>query len=163
MRSHGWCEATAIQTLIARLPTKRHEPRDQSTRTPGAARSGSNRTWRRLPGRAAFRRDGLAGLNGAISNVPDGMANAILVGVNPLYDLYATMVGPLVGGIFSSTRLMVITATAAASLTAGQALAQIPADARENALFLMVVLVGAFQLFSAACGWTGSLSLFPIR
>jgi SulP family sulfate permease len=105
-----------------------------------------NRTWRRLPGRAALRRDGLAGLNGAISNVPDGMANAILVGVNPLYGLYATMVGPLVGGIVSSTSLMVITTTAAASLTAGQALAEFPAEARENALFVMVILVGVFQL-----------------
>src|SRR3954462_8044447 len=80
--------------------------------------------WRRryLPGGSALRRDAVAGLSLTAANVPDGMANAILVGVNPLYGLYAAMVGPLAGGLFSSTRLMVVTTTAAASLTTGEAL-----------------------------------------
>ena len=41
-----------------------------------------------------LRDDAVAGLSLAAGNIPDGMANAILVGVNPLYGLYATMVGP---------------------------------------------------------------------
>jgi sulfate permease, SulP family len=57
----------------------------------------------KLPSRASLRRDGLAGLSSAISNVPDGMANGVLVGVNPVYGLYAAMLGPGVGGLFSST------------------------------------------------------------
>lgn len=92
------------------------------------------------------RRDGTAGLSVAVANVPDGLANGLLVGVNPIFGLYATMAGPLVGGLFSSTRLMVVTATAAASLTAGQALAPLSPEAREGALFLMVVMVGLIQL-----------------
>ena len=98
------------------------------------------------------RRDGTAGLSVAVANVPDGLANGLLVGVNPIFGLYATMVGPLVGGLLSSTRVMVVTTTAAASLTAGQALAPVSAEARDGALFLMVVLAGLLQ---AAAGLLG--------
>src|SRR6185312_4814777 len=71
----------------------------------------NRRWWPKLPGFAALRRDGLAGLSSAISNVPDGMANGVLVGVNPVCGLYATIMGPAVGGLFSSTQLMMITTT----------------------------------------------------
>lgn len=109
-----------------------------------------NRLRRRLPPRSSLSRDGVAGLNVAIANVPDGMANGFLVGVNPVYGLYATMVGPLVGGILSSTQLMVISTTAAASLTSSQALAGIaPAD-RGNALFVLVIFVGLLQMLAGA-------------
>ncbi len=88
----------------------------------------------------------MAGLSLAVANVPDGMANGVLVGVNPLFGLYATMVGPLVGGLLSSTALMVITTTAAASLTAGQSLTQTGPEERSNALFALVFLVGGLQI-----------------
>ena len=100
---------------------------------------------RRFPSRASLRDDGIAGLNSAVSSVPDGMASGILVGVNPIYGLYACMVAPIAGGIFSSTRLMIIATTSAASLAAGQALGSLQGEARDNALFLMVVLIGALQ------------------
>jgi SulP family sulfate permease len=106
----------------------------------------ANHLARRLPSRASLREDGIAGLNSAVSSVPDGMASGILVGVNPIYGLYACMVGPIAGGIFSSTRLMIIATTSAASLSAGQALGGLQAEARDNALFLMVVLIGALQV-----------------
>ncbi len=99
----------------------------------------------RFPSHASLRDDGLAGLNSAVSSVPDGMASSVLVGVNPIYGLYACMVGPLVGGIFSSTQLMIIATTSAASLATGQALGALQGEARDAALFLMVVLIGALQ------------------
>ena len=43
------------------------------------------------------RRDAVAGVPGAIASVPDGMASAVLVGVNPVYGLYASMAGPIAG------------------------------------------------------------------
>lgn len=107
---------------------------------------------RHLPRGQSLRHDGLAGLSLAVANVPDGMANGVLVGVNPLYGLYATMMGPLVGGLLSSTQLMVITTTAAASLTAGQSLAQTAASHRSEALFALVLLVGVFQLLLGVLG-----------
>jgi SulP family sulfate permease len=114
---------------------------------------------RAIPGRPDPRRDGVAGLSVAIGSVPDGLANGVLVGVNPVYGLYATMVGPLVGGLLSSTQLMVVTTMAAASLTAGQALAGLSGEARERALFLMVVLVGIIQLLAGLLG-LGRLTRF---
>jgi SulP family sulfate permease len=103
---------------------------------------------RRLPLRGSRRQDAIAGLNSAISSVPDGMASGILAGVNPIYGLYACMVGPIAGGIFSSSKLMIVATTSAASLSAGQALGGLQAEARDNALFVMVVLIGTLQILS---------------
>lgn len=119
----------------------------------------ANHLRQRLPGRASLREDGIAGLNSAVSSVPDGMASGILVGVNPIYGLYACMVGPIAGGVFSSTKLMIIATTSAASLSAGQALGGLQAEARDSALFLMVVLIGALQILFGLVR-TGQLTRF---
>src|SRR3954471_22278003 len=96
----------------------------------------ANHWWPKLPGFVALRRDGLAGLSSAVSNVPDGMANGVLVGVNPVYGLYATMMGPAIGGLLSGTQLMIITTTAAASLSTSQALRGLQGGERADALFV---------------------------
>ena len=95
-----------------------------------------------IPRPAKLRQDVLAGLTSAIGNVPEGMADSLLVGVNPVYGLYAGIMGPLVGALFSSTQLMMVTTTSAASLASGQALTALSGDARDNALFLMIILIG---------------------
>ena len=100
----------------------------------------------RLPGRATLVQEGLAGMNSTIGSAPDAMANAILAGVNPLYGLYAAMIGPAVGALFSSTQLMIVSSTSAAALAANQSLTGLTGDARDRALFLMVVLIGVFQI-----------------
>ena len=105
-----------------------------------------NRIWRRLPKSAALRRDAIAGLSSAISNVPDGMANGALLGVSPVHGLYGSIVGPAVGGVFSSTQLMMITTMAAASLAAAQALGELEGQARLDGLFALVILIGVLQL-----------------
>jgi len=106
-----------------------------------------------------LRDDAIAGLSVAIANVPDGMANGLLVGVNPIHGLYATMIGPFVGGLASSSQLMIITTTAAASLTAGQSLAGTSGPARATALFVLVVMAGIFQIAFAILG-LGRLTRF---
>ena len=105
-----------------------------------------NRIWSSLPKGAALRRDAIAGLSSAISNVPDGMANGALLGVSPVHGLYGTMVGPAVGGVLSSTQLMMITTMAAASLAAAQALGDLQGDAHTDGLFAMVIVIGVIQL-----------------
>ncbi len=119
----------------------------------------ANRISDRLPSGSSLKDDGLAGLNSAVSSVPDGMASGILVGVNPIYGLYACMVGPIAGGIFSSTRLMIVATTSAASLSAGQALGGLQGERRDSALFLMVVMIGAFQILLGLVG-AGRLTRF---
>ena len=100
----------------------------------------------RLPGGRTVRADAVAGLNAALASVPDGMASGLLAGVNPVYGLYACIAGPIAGGLTSSTQRMIVATTSAAALGAGQALNGLPEDARPDALFLMVVLVGVLQV-----------------
>jgi SulP family sulfate permease len=94
------------------------------------------------PERQHLRADLIAGLPGAISSVPDGMAAAVLAGVNPVQGLYASFAGPVAGGLTSNTRLMVITTTSAAALAAGSALQGVAPDQRPAAVPLLVILVG---------------------
>jgi SulP family sulfate permease len=94
------------------------------------------------PERAHLRADLVAGLTGAVSGLPDGMASAVLVGVNPAQGLYASFTGRIAGGLSSSTRLMVITTTSAAALAAGSALQSVPSAQRPAAVPLLVVMVG---------------------
>ena len=98
------------------------------------------------PRRREVRADVLAGLPGAISSVPDGMATALLAGVNPAYGLYASFSGKIGGGLSTSTKLMVVTTTTAASLAAGSALADIAPANRDTALITLTLLTGVVMV-----------------
>ena len=119
----------------------------------------ANFAAKELPGKATLRQDGSAGLNSAIVSLPDGMANGVLAGVSPIYGLYACMVGPIAGGLLSSSRLMIITTTSASALVAGQALGGLSGSERKTALFAMVILVGIIQIIAGLLG-AGRLTRF---
>src|SRR3954447_24947155 len=107
----------------------------------------------RLPSRPrTLRRDILAGLPGAISSVPDGMASSVLAGVNPAHGLYASFAGPVAGGLTSSTRLMVVTTTSAAVLAAGSALTPYTGDERSEAMLVLTLMAGALMVLAAMVG-----------
>jgi SulP family sulfate permease len=101
------------------------------------------------PRRADLKSDLLAGLPGAISSVPDGMAASVLAGVNPVHGLYASFAGPIAGGLTASTRLMVITTTSAAALAAGSALEGVAQEQRDDALILLTLLAGLIMVVAA--------------
>lgn len=111
-------------------------------------RSLSRRMRSLLPRDRMSRADVVAGLPGAISNVPDGMAAGVLAGVSPVYGLYAAMAGPLFGGLGTSTRLMIITTTSASALAAGSALADVDEKDRPAALVLLTVVAGVVMLIA---------------
>jgi len=100
----------------------------------------------RRPRRVDLKADVMAGLPGAISSVPDGMASGILAGVSPVHGLYASFAGPIAGGMTSSTRLMFITTTGAASLAAGSGVATISEQDRGSALVLLTLIAGAIMI-----------------
>jgi branched-chain amino acid transport system permease protein len=83
----------------------------------------------------------VAGLPGAIASVPDGMASAVLAGVNPVHGLYASFAGPVAGGMTASTKLMVITTTTASALAAGSAVKHI--DPVGTILVPLITAIGA--------------------
>lgn len=89
-----------------------------------------------------MRKDTVAGLINAVVSVPDGLASAALAGVNPVYGLYTSIAAPIGGSLLVSTQLMQIATTSASALAAGQAIAGYPSAQRDEALFLLVVLVG---------------------
>ena len=92
----------------------------------------------------ALGKDILAGLINAVVSVPDGLASAALAGVNPVYGLYTSIAAPIGGSLLVSAQLMQIATTSASALAAGQAIASYPAEQRDQALFLLVVLIGVF-------------------
>jgi sulfate permease, SulP family len=87
--------------------------------------------------------DLIAGLQGAISSFPGGMATAVLVGVHPIQGLYACLAGPIAGGLAARTRLMIITTTGAVALAAGSALHNVSASQRPAAVGLLTLFVAA--------------------
>jgi sulfate permease, SulP family len=105
------------------------------------------------PDTGTLRQDAVAGVPGAIARVPDGMASAVLVGVNPVYGLYASMAGPIGGGLGVSTRLMVVTTTSAAALAAGSALSDFSGPDRPEALFVLSVLAGVMMIAAGVLRW----------
>ncbi|MDO6388609.1 SulP family inorganic anion transporter [Pontibacter sp. BT731] len=114
---------------------------------------------RKVPPRNKLQQDGIAGATTAVSSLPDGMANGLLAGVNPVYGLYACIAGPLVGGLLSSSQLMMITATSASAIMAGQTIRELPAEERGQVFFLLVVLIGVFQAVLGLLG-QGRLTRF---
>lgn len=94
------------------------------------------------PPRRDVKADVLAGLPGAISSVPDGMATALLAGVNPAHGLYASFSGKIGGGLSASTKLMVVKTTTVASLAAASALADVPPPGRDRAIITLTILTG---------------------
>lgn len=103
----------------------------------------------RRPDLGSLRHDAVAGVPGAIGSVPDGMASAALIGINPVYGLYASIAGPIAGGAAASTRLMVITTTTAAALAVASAVDGFSGDRRAEAVFLLTVIAGLLMAGAA--------------
>ncbi|MBI9043604.1 MAG: SulP family inorganic anion transporter [Anaerolineaceae bacterium] len=94
-----------------------------------------------------FRFDLIAGLTVAMIAVPQTMAYAAIVGVNPIYGLYAAILPAIVGAIFGSSAFLVTGPTNAIALaTAGTLLLY---SSRPNFLeyvFVVAIISGVIRL-----------------
>jgi sulfate permease, SulP family len=90
--------------------------------------------------------DANAGLTVAMNEIPDGMACGLLAGVSPIMGLFAAVCGGILGGIFNSSRLMIVSTTSAAAFLLYQLTQTYPEAQRINALILLVLLSGAMMI-----------------
>ena len=102
--------------------------------------------------RDKLRSDLVAGLTVAAVSLPQGITYALVAGVDPKFGVYSAIVVTLVASIFQSSSHLVNGPTSAISLLVFSSLAFIDPENRTvlfEALFLLGVLVGAFQILIA--------------
>ncbi|OBC16836.1 sulfate transporter [Mycobacterium sp. 852013-50091_SCH5140682] len=113
-------------------------------------------TWPRIPAVASLaltgRRDLIAGLTVAAVALPQGIAYALIAGVDPKYGVYSAIVVTAVASVFGSSSHLINGPTSAISLLVFSSLAFIDPENRTvlfEALFLLGILVGAIQILIA--------------
>jgi len=87
-----------------------------------------------------------AGLTTALITIPDGIASAILAGLNPIHGLYALMIGTPIAAMLASSHFMYVANTGALAVATGSALGDFSGEAKLQALIVLTVLVGLIQL-----------------
>src|ERR1700734_2512557 len=98
------------------------------------------------------RLDLLAGVTVAAISLPQGMAYALIAGVDPRFGLYSAIVCTLVASIFGSSSHLINGPTNAISLVVFSALAFFDPDARFDAyqaMFLLGIMIGSIQILIA--------------
>jgi sulfate permease, SulP family len=97
--------------------------------------------------KTTFRFDIVAGLTVAMIAVPQAMAFASIVGVNPIYGLYTAIIPAMIGGIFGSSNHLVTGPTNTVSLTASGVLILLISQANyQEYVFALAIISGAMML-----------------
>ncbi len=90
--------------------------------------------------------DAVAGVVLGVESVPDGLAGGLLAGVNPVFGLYAYMVGTFTGGLFTSSSFMAVQATGAMAIVVADVGEVHSAEDPTRALFTLSILTGLVML-----------------
>jgi len=102
--------------------------------------------FRSLFKKETLKDDAVAGLVLGVESVPDGLAGGLLAGVNPVFGLYAYMVGTFTGGLFTSSSFMAVQATGAMAIVVADVGAVHSAEDPTRALFTLSILTGVVML-----------------
>ena len=100
----------------------------------------------------SLRRDLIAGLTVGAISLPQGMAYALLAGVDPRFGLYSAIVVTLVASIFGASSHLINGPTSAISLVVFSSLSFFDPEQKieaAEAMFLLGAMVGAIQIFIA--------------
>jgi len=104
------------------------------------------RTWAQtLFDRRTVKEDATAGVVLGVQSVPDGLAGGLLAGVNPVFGLYAYMIGTFSGALFTSATFMAVQATGAMAIVVAD-VPQVNGENGDTALFTLAVVTGAIML-----------------
>ncbi len=103
---------------------------------------------RSLVRRDTLREDAIAGLVLGVESVPDGLAGGLLAGVNPVYGLYAYMVGTFTGGLFTSSSFMAVQATGAMAIVVADIGIVHAAEDPGRMLFTLSIVTGIVMLLA---------------
>jgi SulP family sulfate permease len=90
--------------------------------------------------------DAVSGLVLALISIPGDLANGLLAGVNPVNGLYSLITGMTVAALFTSSVTMAVDSTSATALATAEALAAYPVDQKIQALVVLTLMAGIFQL-----------------
>jgi len=101
---------------------------------------------RQFINKRTLREDIVAGLVLGIESVPDGLAQGFLAFVNPIYGLYAYMMGTFTGAFFTSSTFMVVQATGAMSLVVASVPQIYHPISGTQSLFALSMLTGIVML-----------------
>lgn len=103
---------------------------------------------RSIPGfdRRTLKEDAVAGVVLGVESVPDGLAGGLLAAVNPVYGLYAYMVGTFTGAFFTSSAFMAVQATGAMAIIVADVEGVHRAEDPGRALFTLSILTGVVML-----------------
>lgn len=77
-----------------------------------------------------------------MTSIPDALGSAVLAGVNPIYGLYAIMVGTPVGALTTGSVFMSVSITSAMALAVGEALAGYSGEEQVATVVTLTALVG---------------------
>ncbi len=86
--------------------------------------------------------DLMSGLTVALVSIPEGMAYAMVAGVNPVYGLYTGMTTTIVASLTGSTSLLVVTLTNALALVTADTIAGLEGPVDITTVFTLTFLVG---------------------
>ena len=121
--------------------------------------------WLRHYERRYLTADAIAGIVTAMLLVPQGVAFALLAGLPPQAGLYASIVGPLVYGLFGTSRTLSVGPVSVAAIMVASALSAsgLSGDYGHNALVLAAECAAIFFVLAAfRLGWLVNLLSHPV-
>ncbi|MCK5628289.1 SulP family inorganic anion transporter, partial [Candidatus Bathyarchaeota archaeon] len=78
-------------------------------------------------------------------NIAEGLAYALVAGIEPIYGLYSGIIPPIMAGLFASSAFMVVTLTSEMALMTAT-LFETMGNVAMSVIFMFAILVGVWQL-----------------
>ncbi len=112
-----------------------------------ASREVAKNSWRELkPNPKSMRGDLMAGFTFAAVNIPQGLAYALMAGIDPVNGLYTLMIATPLAALFTGSVLMNVSSTGALSASLADTLNPFASSDKLLVMGLLVVVMGIFQL-----------------